>query len=232
LIAVGAVVVMSGTGTGIGKTHLGETVLRALGRLVPRVAGVKPVESGVEDGVPTDARRLADASTFHVKQETIALREPVSPHRAARLEGIAIDVPSIARGLRSAADAVDVLLVELPGGLFTPLSDDHLNADLVASLQPTALLLAAPDRLGVLHDVLSTLLAAQTMDLAITGVVLVTPAQVDASTGTNAEELARLSSIRILPTVPRAPVTALAHHPAIGTLARLILRSSDPAPAR
>jgi dethiobiotin synthetase len=224
---MGRLVVVSGTGTGIGKTHVSEAVLVALGALLPRVAGVKPVESGVEEGGLSDARRLSHASTFHVKHTGLALREPVSPHRAARLEGIDVDVGSLAADLSAAVQAVDVLLAELPGGLFTPLSNAHLNAHFAALLRPDLLLLVAPDRLGVLHDVLATTRAADAMRLGIRGVVLVTPAHPDASTGTNAAELARFS-VPVLSTVRRASVSELAYDPAIAALVQIILDVARP----
>ena len=59
-------IVLVGTGTGIGKTHLGVALVQALAAAGIEVAGLKPVESGVGTG-PSDADLLAGASSFHVK---------------------------------------------------------------------------------------------------------------------------------------------------------------------
>ena len=215
-------VVVTGTGTGIGKTHLAEALLRRLARDgMERVAGIKPVESGVGEGV-SDAARLAASSTFHVKHEGIALRAPISPHLAARLEGIHLDPVAIAGTIAEAATAVDLLLVELPGGLFTPLAESALNADLAARLAPAYVLLVAPDRLGVLHECLSTLRAAVAQGLAVSGVALVAPETADPSTGTNAGELARYTPVPVLPTVARGAVDALAASHALGVIAAAV----------
>lgn len=222
---MGRLAVVAGTGTEIGKTHVCEALLTRLGAGGRRVAGVKPVESGVTDGVLTDAERLARASTFHVKHTGVRLAEPISPHRAARREGVRLDVASLAAPILPLRADVDLLVVELPGGLFTPLSDDAVNADLALRLRPDALLLVAPDRLGVLHDVVAALRAAAAMSLAVTAVVLVSPERPDASTGTNVEELARVTSAAILPTVRRASVAALAEDAAIAAACRVVYPS-------
>jgi dethiobiotin synthetase len=217
-------VVVTGTGTGIGKTHLTEALLRRLAADgVARVAGIKPVESGVGDGV-SDRARLEASSTFHVKHRSQALRAPISPHLAARLEGLRLDVTALARDARAASETVDALLVELPGGLFTPLTDSALNADLAAQLEPAYQLLVAPDRLGVLHETLATLRAAAACGLRVSGVALVAPEIPDASTGTNAAELARYTGVPVLATVPRGTVAELADHPALRIIAQAVRR--------
>jgi len=219
---VGRVVVVTGTGTGIGKTHLAEALLRRLARDgAGRVAGLKPVESGIGQGV-SDAERLAASSTFHVKHDGARLRAPISPHLAARLEGVHLDPGAIATDVAAAAAMVDVLVVELPGGLFTPLTDAALNADLAMRISPAYLLLIAPDRLGVLHDSLAALRASAALGLVVSGVALVAPESADPSTGTNAAELARYTRVPVLATVPRGSVDSLAVDPSLGLIAAAV----------
>ena len=223
----GRLVVVSGTGTEIGKTHLSEALLLNLGRSGLRVTGVKPVESGAGMGV-SDAERLDRASTFHVKHRGVSLRQPLSPHLAARLEGVALSVESLADSARAPLAQVDIVLAELPGGLFTPLGERTLNADLAARLRADFLLLVAPDRLGVLHDVLATTRAASAQGLHVDAIALVTPERPDQSTGTNAEELGRFADAPVLAVLPRAAPSALAGHPGVEVIARTI-RSSPAA---
>jgi dethiobiotin synthetase len=218
----GRLLVVSGTGTEIGKTHVSEALLLHLGGAGLRVVGVKPVESGVGTGAVTDSERLARASTFHVKQSGISLRQPVSPHLAARAEGKVLSLESLAELMLAPLVEADLVLAELPGGLFTPLTDTALNADLAARCSPDFLLLVAPDRLGVLHDVLATARAAAAQGLPIGGLVLVTPQDPDPSTGTNADELRRFTSFPILAVLPRATPASLADHPGIRLTAQTI----------
>jgi dethiobiotin synthetase len=174
-------------------------LVRAWGR-GRRVCGFKPIESGGD----SDGLALAAASTFHVKQPApYVLRDPVSPHRAARLAGRAID-PQVVResvdALRSEADAV---AIELAGGLFTPIGARRSNVDLVLAIAPTKVIVVAPDRLGVLHDVGACTRAAATTGLTIDGIVLDAPETPDPSTGTNAAELIEVTDIPILATIQR-----------------------------
>jgi dethiobiotin synthetase len=205
----GRLVVVTGTGTGIGKTHLAEALLLGWAGRGLHVVGLKPVESGVGPGVLTDARRLSRASNVHVATFGVALPEPVSPHLAARRAGVTLDLQLLRAEIAAARNLVQLALVELPGGLFTPLASGVLNADFAATLSPDATLVVAPDRLGVLHDLLAVFRAIGSLSVA--AIALVAPEHADASTGSNASELALL-----VPTVPVFPV-GRASPPALAT---------------
>ena len=205
----GRLLVVTGTGTGIGKTHLAEALLLGWAARGLHVVGLKPVESGVGPDVLTDARRLSRASNVHVAPFGVALPDPVSPHLAARRAGVTLDLSLLREGILAARDLAHLVLVELPGGLFTPLAPRILNADFAESLSPDATLLVAPDRLGVLHDLLAVFRA--TGSRPATAIALIAPEHADAATGSNATELALL-----LPTVPVFPVDR-ASPPALAT---------------
>lgn len=217
----GLLVVITGTGTAIGKTHAAEALILAWTRR-GSVIGLKPVESGVRD--QADAARLAAVSSFHVKQSSAyRLAAPLSPHLAARDEGIAIRIDSIVADVFCARKAVETTVVELAGGLFTPLADGVSNADLIVALAPDSVLLVAPDRLGVLHDVAATVRAAAAMSVRLDGVVLVAPDRRDASTGRNASELPTTASIPVWAEVPRGSPTELSELPQFQQLIDRIL---------
>jgi dethiobiotin synthetase len=199
-------IVVLGTGTGIGKTHLAVALVSALGEAGVRVAGLKPVESGVGDGV-SDTERLAEASSFHVKQPPpYALAAPLSPHIAAQREGLTIRLEPILRWV----DLVeaDCVVVETAGAVLSPLAPGTTNLDLAVALEPTAVILVAPDRLGVLHDVTAALFAMHQLGPALPEavVVLSAPEVEDASTGSNAWELLVLEIARRVVVFPRAEV--------------------------
>jgi dethiobiotin synthetase len=223
-VAAGRLVVVSGTGTEIGKTHLAEALLLAWRAGGVRAAGVKPVESGVTGDALTDARRLQRASAFHVKPSPYVFADPISPHLAARREGVVIRPEAIAAWLADLRPRADVLLVELPGGLFSPLGEGLLNAGLAAVLHPDRLLLVAPDRLGVIHDVVAATRAAAGVPLSIDAVALVPPERTDASTTTNAGELARFIACPVFPPGPRAAPETMAASAAVRATAQALLR--------
>ena len=195
--------VVTGTGTGVGKTHVSVAMLHAWRSEGLRAVGWKPIETGVTDGVGEDEARLRAASSFHVKHPRAVFTPPVSPHLAARQAGTRLPLTEFANAVADLRTHLDRLLVELPGGLCTPLSDDTLNLDFIATFEPDAVVLVAPNRIGVLHDVLATLKAAAPSQLPWARIVLSAHPTPDASTTSNAAELRRFVSIPVLD-IPRS----------------------------
>lgn len=201
-----------GTGTDVGKTHLCVALLHALTQLGISAVGLKPVESGVDDGQSrddtSDTSRLAAAGMFHVKHPApYRFPDPVSPHLAARRRGVEI-VP--ARVLDwVAACAAPWTVIETAGGLLSPLTLTCTNLDLVQLLAPDVVLLVGVDRLGVLHDVAACRLALTTLapTLREPHVVLQAPAVNDSSTGTNADEVCFLGLATEVTVIPRGAST-------------------------
>jgi dethiobiotin synthetase len=220
----GRLVVVSGTGTGIGKTHFSEALLLGLGRSGFRATGIKPVETGFDATVESDASRLTRASSFHVKHDGLRFADPVSPHIAARDAGTPISLPALAHEVALVRAAADVTVAELAGGLFSPLSETETNADLAALLGADLHILVAPDRLGVLHDLIAATRCAGQEGLAVHAIVLVCGVTPDSSAGRNAPEIRALVGVPLLGLVPRASVAEVARGPAVAAaVARAIL---------
>lgn len=196
--------IVFGTGTGVGKTFVAEALVRLIAAQGKPVAGLKPVETGLSfaaAGADGDATRLRRAS-FHVKHPSphplFGFEEPIAPSLAARRTGRVVELERLPSWLDQTYNQADplsppALVVETAGGVFSPLSDGADNLDLAMVLGPAQWVLVAPDRLGVLHDVLSTLRAMESLQRAPDWLVLSAPREPDASTGTNAAELARRS---------------------------------------
>ncbi len=204
-------VILVGTGTSVGKTHVAERILRALAHQGRDALGYKPVESGtatLANQADSDIERLARASSFHVKHplKSLTLAAPVSPHIAARLERATIDLDAIrAEVARARRSDAALLLVELPGGAFSPLTETTLCADFARGFPDARVLLVAPDRLGVLHDVGAATRACAAVGLPLHGIVLSAAASDDASVATNAAELSGVTAVPLRARLPRAP---------------------------
>jgi dethiobiotin synthetase len=226
------IIAIVGTGTGVGKTHVAAALLRHLRAGGQRVLGWKPVESGVPPGAEgEDERALREACGVAAK--TLRLTAPLSPHLAARRQGLTIESAPLIAELAELAAAWPSVVLELAGGWFSPF-DDHLdNAEWLAALpsllrRQLALILVAPDRLGVLHDLSSTCRAATSLGLRPLAIALSAPLAADDSSGSNAAELALRPATRELPIVslPRAPVSELAASTPMAALAQLLLAAS------
>lgn len=204
-------IVVLGTSTGVGKTHVGVALLQALGKSSgdparPRALGLKPVETGYGLGrrkvdARSDAGKLGRASEpLSTLEPLYAFAPPVSPHLAARMEGTAIDPGRIRAWVDARANDVALhdmssivwCVIETAGGVFSPLAPGLTNFDLAMALEPAAWVLVAPDVLGVLHEVTATLDACAARGRRPDELVLSAARPRDSSTGTNAEELRAL----------------------------------------
>jgi len=117
--------------------------------------------------------------------------------------------------------ACALTVVETAGGLFSPLDRGLTNFDLVRALRPAKVLLVAPDRLGVLHDVTTTLGFARVCGLPVDALVLATlGASGDSSTGENAAELAHLCIATPVAVFPHAAPSADGSHDAAQAVLR------------
>lgn len=196
-------IVLLGTGTGIGKTYVGCALTAALNELGAPTLALKPIESGVAVGEPSDAAQLRAAGPTQPGKpgplHCYALVEPISPHLAARREGVALDFDRIRAWVDQQATQYNTLryvLIETAGGVFSPLHDTATNYELAQHLGDALWVLVAPDRLGVLHDVTACLIAMQQRGRRPDAVVL-SCSQSDASSGSNADELARLGIAQV-----------------------------------
>jgi dethiobiotin synthetase len=200
-------VIVLGCGTGVGKTRCGVALLRALAAQGASTIGLKPIESGIEpksvDPPGSDASALTAAGSLSppYRRPLYAFAASVSPHLAARFEGIHIDEHLAASWVRQAELEVATRIsphiaiwsvVETAGGVFSPLSATATNFDLALALEPAIWVLVAADALGALHDVTATLHAMRARGRPPDHVVLSAARAPDASTGSNATELAAL----------------------------------------
>jgi len=203
-------IVVLGTGTEIGKTHASIAITSALTDMGTSIAALKPIESGVPINpkeASTDYGSLAAFSSYPAHPPPYALPDPVSPHLAARRAQVKIDFERIAKWVDS--HAAKIVLVETAGAMLSPIDKTHTNLDLTRRLKPDLVLLVAPDRLGVLHDVTAALHAYRTLapELPTPAVLLQPPPTTDISTGTNADEIVWLGLAPKVFVFPRAKPT-------------------------
>jgi dethiobiotin synthetase len=172
---MGRVLVVSGTGTDVGKTVVTAAV-SALARTAGlRVAVVKPVQTGGAAGAASDLdeiERLAGIPRGDLF-ELARYDFPLSPEAAARLQGApALDLDRCALEIRALAADRDLVLVEGAGGLLVRYDPaGRTVADLAALLNAPVLVVVLAS-LGTLNHTALTLEALDRRGLRLEGVVI------------------------------------------------------------
>ncbi len=174
-----SVVLVTGTGTGVGKTVVTAALAAVVRDRGSSVAVVKPAQTGVGPHDPGDmgeVRRLVgDDLTTH---ELTRLRDPLAPEAAARSEGVTLPpVAAHARRVGEIAASSEVVLVEGSGGLLVRLDQrGGTLADLGAGLRYKGIgcgvVLVADAGLGTLNVAALTAEALTARSLPLLGVVV------------------------------------------------------------
>jgi dethiobiotin synthetase len=191
-----SVLVVTGTGTDVGKTVVAAAIAAlALDRGVP-VAVVKPAQSGIAHGEPADldqVRRLSGCADVHEHARYPAALAPAAAARAAGLPPL--DLVRSAELIRALAETRRLVLVEGTGGLLVRYDEDGGTvADLARALAAPVLVVTEPT-LGTLNHTALTLEALAHRGLALAGVVIGSwPAEPDLACRTNVRDLETLAA--------------------------------------
>jgi dethiobiotin synthetase len=195
---------VTGTDTGVGKTVVATALLAMLRRRGLRVAGMKPIETGVVRGDPaSDAALLRIAAGAGDPLDDVCpvvLPDPLAPLVAAHRAGIELDVTALDTAFARLSGGRDAIVVEGAGGLLVPITAT-MAFDQLFRRWRLELIIVAANRLGAINHVLLTVRAARAAELTVRGVVLVEAEEgaQDLAVATNAEVLASL-----IPDVPIA----------------------------
>jgi dethiobiotin synthetase len=160
---------VTGTDTGVGKTHVTRLILEALRREGIDAAGYKPVACGDRD----DPSILAAASGGLPLDEVnpVHLKTGVAPYVACLLENRNVNPQDLIAGYRRLAETHDTVVVEGVGGWEVPLAANYRVSDLAKDLALPVMLVAA-NRLGALNHILLTVDAIRAKGLVCAGIVL------------------------------------------------------------
>ena len=168
-----SLLIVSGTGTGIGKTITTAAVAALARARGQRVAVVKPVQTGEPPGAPGDLAVVAALTGLADLHELARYPDPLSPEAAARTAAAApLDLRRAADHIATLAEDRDLVLVEGAGGLLVRYDPAGTTlADLAAMLDAPVLVVTAAG-LGTLNHTALTLEALATRKLACAGVVV------------------------------------------------------------
>lgn len=147
-------ILISGAGTGVGKTRVCAALARVAAKQGRRVQIVKPFQTGVTTGELGDANVAARLAGLE-KNAAHTLRSypgALAPLAAAKAAGTKFDIKDIFDEIRK-LPYTDLRLVEGAGGIAVPLTDDGLDwSNLAAAINVSAVVLVVADELGAINQ--------------------------------------------------------------------------------
>ena len=175
------ILIITGTGTGVGKTVV-TAAIAALARAARRnVAVVKLAQTGVHDGPgsdPPDLETITRLSGVTDTHELARFPDPLSPEAAARVSGLPpVDFTRARAVIARLTAARDLVLVEGAGGLLVRYDADGATiADLATALNRQGLaapaLVVTGAGLGTLNHTALTIEALRARTVAEAGIVV------------------------------------------------------------
>jgi dethiobiotin synthetase len=191
--------IVTGTDTGVGKT-----VVSAMLTLALDAYYWKPIQSGLTGHTDTvTVASLTGIAAERLVPERYRLRQPLSPHRAAELDGVEIDwqsiiLPSIPQGA--------TLIIEGAGGVLVPLTRGALQIELFARLGGPVIVVART-ALGTINHTLLTIEALKRRSIPVHGTIFVGDAVPD--TERTIAEFSGEKNLGRLPLLQRLDAAAL-----------------------
>ncbi len=151
---------VTATNTDIGKTYVTTLLMKAFTQKGYKVGVIKPVETGVKEGVYPDGDLLLgllkqlNPLAWSLEVEDIvplSYELPAAPYIASGFA--AVDYKKINHAIMQQEAFCDILLIEGAGGLYVPLDEDVMMIDLIQKLDAAALLVTHCN-LGCINDTL------------------------------------------------------------------------------
>jgi len=196
--------VVTGTGTGVGKTVVTAAMAALAADRGTRVAVVKPAQTGVDPTELGDVDLVRDLSGVDDVHELVRYPDPLAPATAARHSGRpCLDLAAAAETIRRLAADRRLVLVEGAGGLLVRFDDGGATLADLARMLGAPVLVVASAGLGSLNATALTLEAVAHRGLDLAGVVIGSwPAEPDLACRTNLVDLELLAARPLAGAIP------------------------------
>ena len=205
------VLIVSGTGTDVGKT-VATAALAACAK--GSVAVVKPAQTGVADGAAGDLAEVSRLSGVSDVHEYARYPDPLSPHQAAAVSGRPeLDFAATVQRIDDLATTHDTVLVEGAGGLLVPYTNPPAHqwtlVDLATSLRAPVLIVTQAG-LGTINHTALTVQRLEDEGIELAGIVIGSwPDEPVLAERCNVDDLARLAPKQALAGVLPAGMAAM-----------------------
>ncbi|HEV3409374.1 MAG TPA: dethiobiotin synthase [Chthoniobacterales bacterium] len=191
-------VFLTGTDTGVGKTHTAITLLRLARGAGLRCAGMKPICCGDRRDAELLLAESSEGLTID-ELNPVWLKTPAAPLTGSLIEGVEIDTRAILAQFHALKARFDAVVVEGVGGWLVPIRREYFVSDLAKDMAlPIALVVL--NRLGCLNHTMLTIRSIAAHGLTCAGITLNTVEGIaDLARSTNKDVLAAISGVPILP---------------------------------
>ncbi|MFF7547688.1 dethiobiotin synthase [Streptomyces canus] len=198
------VLVITGTGTEVGKTVATAAVAAAALAAGRTVAVLKAAQTGVRPDEPGDADEVARLAGAVTKAEVARYPEPLAPATAARRAGLEPVRPhQVAEAAAKLATEHDLVLVEGAGGLLVRFDHEGGTLAHAAELLRAPVLVVASAGLGTLNTTELTARELRRRELELAGVVIGSwPDSPDLASRCNLADLPDVSGAPLLGALP------------------------------
>ncbi len=166
---------ITGTSTAVGKTIVTAAIISSLRARGIDACGMKPLESGLEGGVPADGTLLMNASGGIEPLERIVpytFNEPLAPMVAARREGRTVSRVDVTRSVLEMGEVHEAIVVEAVGGWLVPLGEGGYSVREMAKDIGLPVIVVASPFLGTINHVMLTVESVRSAGLELAGVVM------------------------------------------------------------
>lgn len=198
------IIVVSGTGTEIGKTVVTAALVAVARAGGQRVAVVKPIQTGVMATEPGDLEEVNRLGGGVQTVELARFAEPLAPATAARRAGVdGVRPEEVVVAVEKLAGEYDLVLVEGAGGLLVRFDESGSTIADTARLLGAPVLVVAPASLGTLNSVALTAEALGARGVEQLGVVVGSwPLRPDLAARCNLLDLPQVAGAPLLGVVP------------------------------
>ena len=195
--------IVSGTDTGVGKTIVTAALASQAKQAGRRVAVVKPAQTGLAEGEPSDMEEVGRLSGVDDVHELARYPDPLAPATAAaRIGESGIGVEEIATGAAALEDR-DLVIIEGAGGLLVRFHEDgDTLIDLAAALRAPVVLVARAG-LGTLNHSALSIRALRESGVKCPGLVIGSwPENPDVAARANVKDLPSYCGAPLLGQIP------------------------------
>ena len=188
---------ITGTDTGVGKTHTAARLLQLLRASGVSCAGMKPICCGDRRDAELLLAAGGDGLTID-DVNPVWLRTPAAPIVGSLMEKVDISVDHILSAFHSLQNRVEYVIVEGTGGWMVPIHHNYFVSDLAVAME-LPVLAVAYNRLGCLNHAALTVQSVVGHGLRCVGLVLNSAQETgDIAALTNADILNKILDVPIL----------------------------------